>query len=154
MTFWLMMHISKDFNKKNIILLGAFGIYHKELIYKSAAFNGEYFFYSGGRQICVHPLATRKRGCPSSVKSVCLSSPQSWDITSWLWTLGIVFYVLDRISISKMMGRKRGPLNLRNFSSLLPSKDVMCSGPPTPLPRSKSQNQARQDDSSGVPFGP
>lgn len=38
MTFWLMVHISKDFNKKNIILEWAFGIYHKELIYKSSAF--------------------------------------------------------------------------------------------------------------------
>lgn len=44
-----MMHISKDFNKKNIILLGAFGIYHKELIYKSAALTREYFFFSGMR---------------------------------------------------------------------------------------------------------
>lgn len=38
-----MIYISKDFNKKNIILLEAFGIYHTELIYKSAAFAGEYF---------------------------------------------------------------------------------------------------------------
>lgn len=53
MTFWLMMRIAKDFNKKNIILLGAFGIYHKELIYKSAAFTGEYFFHSGwDRYVC------------------------------------------------------------------------------------------------------
>lgn len=44
MTFRLMVHISKDFNKKNIILWGAFRIDHKELIYKSGAFVGEHLF--------------------------------------------------------------------------------------------------------------
>lgn len=74
MTFWLMVHISKDFNKKNIILEWAFGIYHKELIYKSSAFIGECFLYSGMRQRDACTLMTRQQGCLQPLQWVFLSS--------------------------------------------------------------------------------
>lgn len=104
---WLMVHVSKDFNKKNIILWGAFGIYHKELIYKSATFIGEYFLVQGIKQRYMCTLQWQGTGMTLVHEvSLHLQNPLSWDMASRLWKPGIGYYARDRISMAKMMGRK------------------------------------------------